>query len=333
MLQITPITAGQSAAKWEYYAQEYSGVWGGMGAELLGLSGEVTRQEFNALANNKMPGMRVRLTLRTKANRLAGYDCCFDVPKSLSIYISETGDNKVKRLIQEAARETMSDIEMGMETTVRKGNAKKNRSTRNVIYAAFVHTSGRPVKGVTDPQYHVHFYVTNATYDREELRWKAGQFGKIKKNAPQYQTEYHERLISKLRANGYRIRRTEHAFELSSISRELIEKFSKRTAVIKEAARARHDEIKKRAQSLVKHAKMTFEKAVAAIKGRLGQETRERKPRKKLSAEEHSAYVRSQMTPSERDSVRQAMPQQQPALTRPRAIMSERMRPQMEIER
>jgi hypothetical protein len=41
--------------KGDYYVKE-QGVWGGKGAERLGLKGEVTRGGFLALASNKIPG-------------------------------------------------------------------------------------------------------------------------------------------------------------------------------------------------------------------------------------------------------------------------------------
>ena len=44
-----------------------------------------------------------------------------------------------------------------------------------------------------------------------------------------YQQAFQQRVASKLVAAGFKIRRTEHAFELSNVSRELIERFSKRT--------------------------------------------------------------------------------------------------------
>jgi acyl-coenzyme A synthetase/AMP-(fatty) acid ligase len=45
------------------------------------------------------------------------------------------------------------------------------------------------------------------------------------------------RLAGKLLQSGYGIRRTDRDFELASVSRELIEKFSKRTRAIEQLAR------------------------------------------------------------------------------------------------
>jgi hypothetical protein len=75
-------------------------------------------------------------------------------------------------------------------------------------------------------------YVFNATFDPVEERWKAGQFMNLKADAPFFEAAFNARLADKLLAEGYGIRRTERDFELASVSRALIEKFSKRTLEI-----------------------------------------------------------------------------------------------------
>jgi conjugative relaxase-like TrwC/TraI family protein len=75
---------------------------GGKGAELLGLKGGVTREDFLALASNNVPGTGENLTVRTKDKRTAGYDFCYSVPKSVSVYLALSGDRAVERMINEA---------------------------------------------------------------------------------------------------------------------------------------------------------------------------------------------------------------------------------------
>ena len=96
--------------KSDYYAKE-PGVWGGKGAERLGLKGEVTREDFLALASNQVPGTGANLTVRTKDKRTAGYDFCYSVPKSVSVYLALSGDPAVERMIHEAFREVMANVE------------------------------------------------------------------------------------------------------------------------------------------------------------------------------------------------------------------------------
>jgi conjugative relaxase-like TrwC/TraI family protein len=102
---------------------------------------------------SKVPGTKESLTVRTKDKRTAGYDFCYSLPKSVSVYLALSGDPVVERMIHEAFRETMVDVEGGMERRVRGadegGNQRdKNRTTGNIMYAAFVHTVSRPIDGI-----------------------------------------------------------------------------------------------------------------------------------------------------------------------------------------
>ena len=324
MLRITPSHSAEGASKYfdaalarsDYYASE-TGVWAGKGAELLGLKGDVSREQFVALASNQRPDTKERLTPRTNdtrtetkrefdpqtktwtekevevSNRRAGYDFCFSAPKSVSIYLAETGDKNVERMIHESFKETMAAIEANMETRLRgkdeDGNERdddQNRITGNMVYASFVHRETRPIDGKVDPHFHIHGYVFNATYDEVEQRWKAGQLGNIKRDAPLYEAIWHARIAEKLQAAGYGIRREDRNFELASVSRELVEKFSKRTQLIEEKARREHSILEARARALMKESGLDFGDAFAKVKSELGAESREKKSSAKLSQEE-----------------------------------------------
>jgi len=115
------------------------GTWAGKGAERLGLAGQVRREDFMALVNNKAPGTDQRITVRLKEDRRTGYDFCFAVPKSVSLYLAETGDKAVEQMILEAFNETMTDVEARMETRVRIGGPDRDRTTGNMVYASFIH--------------------------------------------------------------------------------------------------------------------------------------------------------------------------------------------------
>ena len=76
MLRITPSHSADGASKYfdaalarsDYYASETGG-WAGKGAELLGLQGDVSREQFVALASNQRPDTKERLTPRTNDTR------------------------------------------------------------------------------------------------------------------------------------------------------------------------------------------------------------------------------------------------------------------------
>ena len=286
----------------DYYAKD-NGHWGGKGAEKLGLGNEVMRKQFIALALNRVPGTDQKLTVRTKGKRTAGYDFCFSVPKSISVYLAETGDQAVERMIEEAFKETMDDIEARMETRVRVGGQATDRVSGNMVYAWFVHRETRPTDGLTDPHFHIHAYVFNATFDESENRWKAGQFMNLKADAPFYEAAFNARLASKLIEGGYGIRRTDRDFELASVSRELIDKFSKRTIQIEELFRRQYTVLSAQARALLKASGMEFADALAMMKSKLGAKSRKSKSETKLSADEQLANWRTQMTPEERASL------------------------------
>src|SRR6202007_429816 len=275
MLRITMSVSAEAAARYfdsalekaDYYAKSEAngkGVWGGKGAERLGLSGDVRREDFVSLASNKNPGGDHNLTERTKVKRRAGYDFTFIVPKPVSLYLPQNAERQVEQMIQSAFKETMADIERRMEGRVRGKDEEgflrdEDRVTGNLIYTAFTHTVTRPVGGVPDPHYHIHAFVFNATYDEVEARWKAGQFGNIKRDAPFYEAAFNARLGKSLLQGGYGIRRTERNFELASVSRELIEKFSRRTLEIERLAREKYPGLEGKARART---------AVAGVAGR-----------------------------------------------------------------
>ena len=181
------------------------------------------------------------------------------MPKSVSIYLAENGDRSVERVIHESFRENMADIGSRMEARIRgkddDGTDRDyNRSTGNLVYASFVHTVTRPIDGIPDPYYHIHGFTFNATFDSEENRWKAGQFMNLKADAPFYEAAFNARLAGKLIESGYAIRRTDRDFELASVCRELIEKFSKWTRAIEQLAREKYTVIEARARALAKRS-------------------------------------------------------------------------------
>ena len=78
MLRITTSHSAEAAKNYfdvalktsDYYTKDV-GTWGGKGAEILELKGDVQRKDFVALANNRWPGANgKRLTARMNKTRL-----------------------------------------------------------------------------------------------------------------------------------------------------------------------------------------------------------------------------------------------------------------------
>ena len=244
------------------------------------------------LASNKVPGGDEQLTVRTKDNRRAGYHFTFSVPKSVSIYLALSKDKEVETMMQEAFRQTMADIEGRVETRVRTAGQDSERLTGNMVYASFFHTVTRPMDGIPDPHYHIHAYVFNGTSDAVEERWKAGQFGGLKREAPFFEAAFNSRLAENLVQAGYGIRRTDRDFELSSVSRQLIEKFSKRTQLIEQLARERYTMLEAEVSRYDANPEKFREKARA--RARSPEQIERDRAAAKAYREEHKAKIAAQ---------------------------------------
>jgi conjugative relaxase-like TrwC/TraI family protein len=116
MLRITMSTSAAAAEQYydsalqrgDYYTKE-GGLWGGRGAEMLGLQGSTQRADFVALCRGQHPGTKETLTQRSKEDRRPGYDFCCAVPKSVSLYLALSDDKAVEAMIQDSFRETMDE--------------------------------------------------------------------------------------------------------------------------------------------------------------------------------------------------------------------------------
>jgi len=250
MLSITP--SGSSSAAKDYFAASLSqgdyyvrdgsgeveivGHWHGKLSKQLGLDGNITQEQFNALADNVNPMTGEPLTARNTTNRIAGYDFTFNAPKSLSVLYEITQDERLLAVFRESVAKTMSHIEEDMETRVRKDGMNENRTTSNMLWGEFIHTTSRPVDGKPDPHLHIHAYAFNATYDEQEQQFKAGKFRNIKRDGNYYEAYFHSELSHSLSEMGLNIERKGRFWEIADFERETIEKFSNRTMQVEETA-------------------------------------------------------------------------------------------------
>lgn len=247
-LRIVPLTSSRGVKRYYqsmqtayYLGGGLHGIWGGKGAERLKLKGQVGPREFAALVDNQHPtGARGRrLTLRTRAKRRVAYDFNTHAPKSVSLLATLTKDQRLVDAHHEATVELMAAIEQHASTRVRAKGASTDRPTGNLTWAAFTDTVSRPVGGVPDPHLHEHVVVFNATYDHEEARWKAAQFGDIKKNAPLFQAMFSMALAKKLTRLGYQLKWDGPRWEVKGVPEEILPAFSRRTELINKQAEKR----------------------------------------------------------------------------------------------
>lgn len=247
MLRVIVSTSSAGAksyySKNDYYAKgketELIGNWYGRGATLLGLKGQVTQEKFASLCDNLHPETGEQLTARQNEKRRVGYDLNFHAPKSVSIIQGLTQDENIMSAFRDSVRETMTELEKDMQARVRVGGQMENRTTGNLVYGEFVHSTSRPVNGVPDPHLHCHAFCFNATFDEVENKWKAGEFGNIKRDASYFEAHFHSTFSGKLEKLGYPIERHSKGWEIAGFERKTIDKFSNRTAEIEEVAESK----------------------------------------------------------------------------------------------
>jgi conjugative relaxase-like TrwC/TraI family protein len=278
MLFVTPARGAKEAKDYftrhmstsDYYlrdAAEFAGEWHGLGSELLGLSGTIDKESYFRLCDNINPRTGEPLTARTKAERRVLYDFTFDAPKSVTLAFELGGDERILDAFRGAVKDTMDEMEGAMMARVRSNGRSEDRPTANMLWGEFIHRTTRPVDGLPDPHLHCHAVAFNATWDPEEERWKAAQFGNMVRDKGQYQAEFHSRFAERLKKLGYGIEQDKNSFRLAGIERATTDKFSRRTELIEAEA---------------KRLGITDEKA----KEKLGRRTREKKNEKELSLAE-----------------------------------------------
>ena len=186
MLTIKAMAGGETYAARhlsnnDYYSvgETITGEWIGRGAQLLGLKGEVTMEQFEAIRQGNHPATGEFLRQRHSADRFNGlgeklgqarnlYDFTVSAPKAVSVQAMED-----PRLID--AHKTAVSRNGGRKWSARPAltfariGARDTRNTSNMVIARYDHDTSREL----DPQLHTHLVAGNLTYDGVEGKWKA----------------------------------------------------------------------------------------------------------------------------------------------------------------
>src|SRR5271167_2725990 len=228
----------------DYYAegQRVVGHWQGRGAAELGLVGEVTEQQFEAIRQGLHPATGEMLRPRQSADRLSPdgevqsrgrhlYDFTLSAPKSVSVMAALGEDDRLVEAHQHAVEAAVQELEASAAARVRIDGANENRRTGNLVLAVYHHDTSREL----DPQLHTHAVAGNLTYDGTEGRWKALQASDIYTQRAYLTEVYRNALAHQVRALGYDTddqhdaRGRDLGFEIRGVSQDLLCTYSQRS--------------------------------------------------------------------------------------------------------
>ncbi len=229
-----------------YYTQEQglqeSG-WFGRGAEILGLTGKVEKEQFAEILKGHVGGQELGKLVNNEKTGVPerdhrpGTDMTFSAPKSVSL-LAEVGGRQDARQAHEAAvTKALAYIESELAGTRQTtGAVTQNVRTGNLSVAMFRHNTSRDL----DPQTHTHAVILNVTL-RDDGHWRSLDNTPIFEDKALISAIYTAELAKGLQELGFELTRTDDKgnFEITGITRDQIEHFSQRRAEIEAALSSR----------------------------------------------------------------------------------------------
>jgi conjugative relaxase-like TrwC/TraI family protein len=239
---VSALTSSAQASSYyevdDYYAEGglSPSAWQGNGAEALGLSGEVDRDNFRDLLDGKVAGEQLGMVRDGQLAHRPGWDVTLSAPKSVSIMAEVAGDRRLIAAHGEAVKTALAHIEQHMAATrVRDGGTVNREATGNLVIASFQHGTSR----AQDPQLHTHNVILNATR-LEDGTWRSLEPRAIYQLQKQIGAIYRQELALKVRELGYEIETGKDSmFEIKGVSGEVLSAFSTRSAQIEAALEER----------------------------------------------------------------------------------------------
>jgi conjugative relaxase-like TrwC/TraI family protein len=254
MLSIGKLALGQQ----RYYEQQVSqghddyysgrgeapGEWAGAGAEELGLAGEVSAAQFNALLEGRdprAPGMRLRAGVSEPT--IAAFDLTFSAPKSVSVLFAIAPGEVSAALVEaheEAVRAALGYLE-GEAVFVRRGaGGARFEHAGGLIAAAYRHRMSRAL----DPQLHTHVVAANLARG-EDGRYTALHHPSLYRAARTagylYQSHLRSLVRDRLGLEWGPVHKG--AAELAEVPTDVLRVFSQRRAQVEAAVAEREGEL------------------------------------------------------------------------------------------
>src|SRR6056297_1104521 len=230
---LTAVARGSEGVEGYYLARgEEPGRWLGVGAEQLGLSGEVTAEQLRAVLDARHPDTGEQLA-RHPARKVPGFDHTFRAPKSVSL-LWALGDRDTAAEVV-AAHDAAVDAAVGyLQRSAgfsrRGAGGAETVAVDGFVAAAFRHRTSR----ADDPLLHTHVLVANLARACDDRVWRTLDSRKLYAHAKTagilYQAHLRHELTVRLGvawqqvSNGYA--------DIDGVDRQLIKAFSRRRSAI-----------------------------------------------------------------------------------------------------
>ena len=256
MLSVGKMAVGQqsyylrlAAGVEDYYTGrgEAPGRWLGRGSPLLGLDGDVDREDLTAVLEGRPPGDDMQRLTRA---RLPGLDFTFRAPKSVSLLYA-LGEPAVPGEVV-AAHEAAVDAAVGyLEREVclsrrRTDGVQHQVPGEGFVAAGFRHQTSR----AGDPTLHTHVLIANMTR-MGDRRWGALHSRPMYRHAKTagflYQAQLRAELTRRLGVEWLPV--VNGCADITGIPRHVVEVFSQRRAEILDLMEARAEHSARAAQS------------------------------------------------------------------------------------
>ena len=233
MLSMRNVSAAQGQhyySKDNYYsksATRSASQWWGRGAEQLGLSGQVQKQQFKVLLEGySSDGQQLRAKKKnTQGQNRAALDMTFSAPKSVSLAALVGGDRQLESAHRVAVNRTLELVQSRYaQTRVRTKGDRQSITTGKLVVAQYHHDTSRE----KEPQLHTHCVVINTT-QLENGKWQSLHADSIWRHSKLIGQIYQNELACEVQRLGYEIEPRAHGqFELKGYTTEQLKAFSTR---------------------------------------------------------------------------------------------------------
>lgn len=226
--------------------EKVTGQWFGTLASEWEIEGDCLGAEdkrFRALCDSQHPLTGVQLTQRQHKDGIRFFDFQASSPKSVSVMAVTMDDARIVQAHKEAVDFALVELERfaAHRGENRNGSPRMVEITGKIIGARFTHLCARPSGGgPADPQLHTHCAVSNVTQSKDGRFWALTESEMVK--AIRYAGKvYENELIRKIRALGYKVAEKRNkknlieSFEISGVSEEICDRFSKRSHDVEKA--------------------------------------------------------------------------------------------------